>query len=253
MNILESLFRELTVYDCGLTKTRIGPAHDGGYVAIEELCRKTQVVYTCGVGDDVGFELDFVRRFPVVKEIHLFDPTIGALPEEHPKFIRCNTYPVIAWRKQPGNPEHTLLKMDIEGNEWEELFWLYDTGLLKQFEQVLIEIHLLHAEPRAGLTPYFAGVYQGFCNEINTRHFRLYWQLLARLNRLFKLVHIHANNSLPMVDVLDHRFPPLLELTFVKKDLVGEVKEAAGPFPVPGLDYPNKTDRPDIEGFYPWR
>ncbi len=252
MTILDSLFSELTVYDCGLTKTRIGLPHDGGYVAIEELCQKTQVIYTFGVGDDVGFEVDFVRRFPEVKQINLFDHTIEALPEEHPKFVLCKQG--IGWRdgERKKIPEHTLLKMDIEGDEWEEILWLSDKGLLQKFDQVLVEIHLQHVEPRHGLTPYFQGVDQRLCNEINKRQFRLYHVVLMKLNRLFYLVHIHANNSLPRVDVLGKRFPPLLELTFVRKKLAGEVSEATGSFPVPGLDFPNKTDRDDIEGFYPW-
>jgi len=40
--------------------------------------------------------------------------------------------------------------------------------------------------------------------------------------------------------------PPLLEVSFVRKDLVGGVTEYTGPFPSPALDHPNKPDRPDI-------
>src|SRR5512135_288181 len=75
----------IQVYDCGMTKVRIGNRNDGGYVAYRELCERSRTVYSVGIGTDVGFELDWAERF-LDCHFELFDPTIERLPQEHERF-----------------------------------------------------------------------------------------------------------------------------------------------------------------------
>ena len=76
--------------------------------------------------------------------------------------------------------------------------------------------------------------------------------MLRRLNEFFFLFHIHANNSLPKVNLGGQTFPPLLELSWVRKDLARYRRVTQEKYPIKGIDYPNKNDRPDIEKVYPF-
>ena len=249
MSSVKRFLDQIWVYDCGMTKIRIGNSHDGGYVALREICEKTQTVYSFGIGDDVGFELDFADRFPQA-QMRLFDPGISAPPENHPSFY-FSKQGALEWYEagystRPGS----LLKMDIEWAEWVFFLSITDKDLLS-FSQILVELHLVHAEPRAGLSPYFQSFYQAALGKINDRLFTMHGNVLAKINQYFYAFHIHANNSLPLISVGGYAFPPLIEMSFVRKDMVGAAQPTAQSFPVAGLDAPNKTDRPDLLNVYP--
>ena len=244
MTYKDRFFDLLKIYDVDLTKTRIGEKHDGGYVVLEELCAKTNFLYSFGIGDDVGFELDFVNRFPATKVL-LFDPIIDKLPETHSNFA------FYRWGIGPEQPDliyaegNSILKMDVEWCEWDALINI-PVDVLKQFEQVIVEFHIVHAIPREGLSSYFEAFYRSVFNKhVNERLFRIYYAALRKLSDSFYIFHMHPNNSLPVVACEDCIFPPLLEVSFVRKDLVGAVPSTES-FPVKGLDFPNKLDRPDV-------
>jgi hypothetical protein len=247
MNHIRELVQQIKIYDClEFTKIRIGNKNDGGYIALREICEKTKNVYSFGIGDDVGFELDFAKQWSQAR-FNLFDPTIKKLPVEHPrfKFLKCGTF----------NPDESmakdaLLKMDVEYNEWDMISNVTDNQLLC-FSQILIEVHIVHAEPRANLTEYFHGFYQGVLNQINNNLFKKYSNILKRLCKYFYIFHAHANNSLKTITADSYKIPPLLELSLVRKDLVSTVTETQCKFPVDGLDFPNKTDRGDILNWWP--
>ncbi len=262
MDNVAKFLREIKIYDCHLTKTRIGDEQDGGYVALKEICEKTDVLYTLGVGDDVSFEMDFMNRFPV-KEIKLFDPAIRRSPVEQSKFV--------FFKIRVGPKHHTLndiwkdgfsralLKMDVEWDEWEILKQVSNKELLK-YDQLLIEFHVIPVKFFPGpqekvmdfpYTPYFRGFLESVHDKINDILFGMYYEVMKKLNWLFYGYHIHANNSLAKINVNGHSFPPLIEMSFVRKDLVGRIPETTHSFPIGGLDYPNKSDRKDITNFYP--
>ena len=140
--------------------------------------------------------------------------------------------------------------MDIEWNEW-KTFLNLEPDLIG-FDQILVEFHLIHAESKEDLSPYFQNLYRSAFKVINNNLFDMYCEVLEILNLNFYIFHIHANNSLPMIIVQGHTFPPLIELSFVRKDFVTKAILSMENFPVKGLDFPNKKDRPDIVNFYPW-
>jgi hypothetical protein len=252
MSNIEKFLEQIKIYDCpGMAKIRLGNKGDGGYVALKEICERTDTVYSYGIGDDVGFELDFADRF-TGKQINLYDPTITELPCKHPGFAFYrqgigSEYPMIY--PLPGS----LLKIDVEWSEWEGIQASISTHDLLNFNQILIELHIVHCEPKNNLSPYFKGFYQSVYDKINEELFFKYYSLLKLLNEYFYIFHAHANNSLPMVTVGGYKFPPLIELSLVRKDLIDNVQEFIGSLPIEGLDYPNKTDRPDIIGYQPIR
>lgn len=251
MRPIGDFFKKISVFNCGLTKTRVGGPNDGGYVVLKEICEKTDKVMTLGVGDDVSFELDFAERFPNADSYTLCDPTIQKLPGHHDKFNHVKKY---AHQLYPeGFREHTgnsILKVDIECHEWELLKELKSDDL-KRFSQILIELHVFHVEHKEnGHSPYFHMIIGDFFEQCNVDIFKKYNSGIDKILENFHIFHIHANNSLPLVHLDAWAFPPLIELSLVRKDLVGEVKMSDEEFPT-CIDRPNKTDRPDIVKYYP--
>lgn len=247
MGAVRKFLEEVKIWDCGVTKGRLGNNSDGGYVVAMENLALANDLYSFGIGNDVGFELDFLRIFPRARA-NLFDPTIQALPSAHDRFV-FQPGEIDAKAPDGGLPTNiapnSILKMDVEWAEWEALLEmpLHQLG----FSQVIIEFHILHMEPRSGLTPYFNKVYQALADRQNRGLFELYDRSMIWINTWYRCFHIHANNSLPMVEVGGYKFPPLLEMSFLRNDLAGSgIGPAIGPFPEPGLDFPNKVDRPDV-------
>lgn len=267
MKNISKFLKEIKVHDCNLTKIRIGNEFDGGYVALQELCEKTNMVYSFGIDKDVSFELDFVNRFPD-SHVRLFDPTIDSLPCEHKRFtffklgVGQNHERLQNIMLGDIVSSSKLLKMDIEWDEW-GAFLEADIETICKFDQLLIEFHIVGIDtvlqtekpgfvgPHHILTPYFRKFYQSVYDKIRDSVFEAYYQVMKKLNKNFYIFHIHANNSLSEIEIDGYRFPPLIELGFVRKDLVENVCETEESFPVNGLDFPNKTDRPDIDLSYP--
>jgi len=147
--------------------------------------------------------------------------------------------------------------MDIEWDEWNVLDKI-NSRTLNLFNQILLEIHIIHIDTNNNfmlnnkkLSPYFSKFYLNVYNQINDNLFSYYYKILKKIQKYFYIFHIHANNSLQMVEINNISFPPLLELSFVRKDLVKKAKITNEIFPITGLDYPNKSYRSEITNFYP--
>lgn len=231
----------LTPYDLPAErKIRLGGPGDGGYVLVDRL-RPAQAVMSFGVGPTVSFDRDLAERgHPVL----LFDHTIDALPGEHPGFT---WYPegisgladpgaklfTLAdhMAKLPPGGEAPILKMDVEGAEWDVLTET-PMGLLRRFEQIVLELHNL---PR-----------------MEGQRFRsMAWKALAKLSSSFTLCHVHANNFGTLATVCGFPVPETLEVTYIRSDLV-EVAQSTTFYPTP-LDTGNCLDWPDLPlWFYPF-
>jgi hypothetical protein len=252
MKHIKKFVKEIKVYDTELTKFRIGNPCDGGYVVLKEIAEQTKDCYSFGIGEDIGFEIDFFNLFPGTS-FYLFDPTITSIPKSPKGFNYIFTNIGIGNGYGTCNMEtqkESLLKVDIEWNEWDAFFHM-PYSQLKKFSQILVEFHIVHAEPKQGLTPYFRDFYNSVYKHVNDEIFIRYMAVLNKLNTFFYCYHIHANNSLPITDMDGHMIPPLLEMSFVRKDLVIKAEPTKESFPIEGLDFPNKVDRSDIYNYFP--
>ena len=204
---------------------RIGPYRDGGYVVYKRLEKIVKVI-SIGVAEDTAFEEDFLELNPKIF-FFLFDHTVT------PKKIlptNFKFYPLGLARSNEScfvnldyiantcifDGEKALLKIDIEGSEYEALS---DSNELvfSKFEQILIELHDLNSET---LLSY------------------AFIDLLKKIRLSFHLVHIHGNNNDGYTIVGGAAIPKTLELTFLNKEF--EVKEIVGSAIFPRtLDYPN--------------
>jgi hypothetical protein len=250
MDILREFLGTITVRNCGLTKLRIGSKHDGGYVVAEELCRRARMVYSAGVGEDLAFEEQWLERWPKTRFI-LYDPNIESPPVSHEKFTFRRIGLGAKYKPLVRVKMNSTLKLDIEWDEWGAIQAIPDSNL-ERLAQIVVEFHIIHSEiERNDLSPYFCALYDDVMMRVNEDLFGLYYDTMRKLTRHFYIFHIHANNSLPLANYEGYWFPPLLEVSFVRKDLVRIHSVSRETFPIKGLDSPNKTDRPDFMDYYP--
>jgi hypothetical protein len=219
----------LTPWDiAGRGKLRIGLGRgDGAYILLD-MMRPSQKVLSFGVGRNVSFDRDMTQRG---HEVFLYDHTVAGPPVDDPLF-RFHALG-IAGTSEPsarllsladhvaaieGAGDDMILKMDVEGAEWPALA-AAPPALLARFEQVVLEIH--------GLAFLGKPVWR---NRITAG--------LARLHETHTLFHVHANNHSPPMVVEGFAVSNLLELSWVRTDLVQRLPSRTL--------YPTELDDPNV-------
>lgn len=251
--------KNIKIYDTEYTKKRLGPNKDGGYVVLDELCKKCDILYSYGISDDVSFELDFLSNNPKTK-VRLFDHTIESLPASHENFYFLKEG--ISFEKQMylntlenhlkyyGDLNHSnkILKIDIEWNEW-NVFEQMSDNILSQFDQIFCEFHFIPVVYNGSNSPYFTNFNKFVYGEINDLLFKKYQNVLEKICKHYHIFHLHINNSLPLNEINGQTFPPLVEISFVNKSLTKNPTLIKQKFPIQNLDFPNKNYKEDIIDF----
>ena len=220
---------------------RYGDEYDGGYIFKKDLIDTTKYIYSYGVGPDDTYITFDKMLAKLNKDVYLYDASIKEPWWNESKFHfkpeYVNSSNILNHIKENAHENETdmVLKMDIEGNEFETLINC-DESLFSHYNQIGIEIHdVLNSH----LEPYYL---------INANDPTLRWQnkinLFTRLNKYYKLVHIHANNcSAAKTDGI----ADVLELTYIRNDCMPDKPEISKqPCPIEGLDYRNSHDVPEI-------
>lgn len=221
-----------------LTKKKYGKG-DGGYVLCPELITPDSAVLSYGIGEDKG-GTGFERALAPTNPVFCYDPNLKSMDAlwgtscsfSAEALTKDNFQYHCAGLDENGGGH--ILKMDIEGAEYD---WLTDEnfGLVyKNFSQFTIEVHGLIEETPTGwifnketlLAKNNIGVKESF---------------FRRINSGFVLFHIHANNHSPRyVD-----FPDSLELTYLRKSLDYDFEVDYSCYPKKGLDEANFEGRED--------
>src|SRR5438552_1803879 len=163
------------------TFARFGSANDGGYLMCENLSEPIDAAYSYGVGPNDDWGCDVSRRYHVpVYQYDCFDPArptcSGGAFVFHNECVGDRT----GYRKahffdtlenqisKNGDiSRRVIIKMDIEGGEWDSLFAAPDE-LLASIPQIAMEMH-------------------GFDNPKIV-------EVIRKLKRNFYLVNLHFNN-----------------------------------------------------------
>ncbi|TPK32931.1 hypothetical protein FJ492_27335 [Mesorhizobium sp. B2-5-4] len=222
-------------------KTRVGCKSDGGYVILDDF-DPIEIVYSFGIGNQVSFDLEMAN---MGKDIFMFDHTVDGPPLEHPNFhfykqglaadnSEAASLYTLAYQLNrlghEGRPD-LLLKIDIEGAEF-EVFSAIPKEILRQFRQITMELHWLD---RLSDQTYRAG----------------FVAALSKINSDFTLFHVHSNNNEPLRIVDGHVVAPVMELSYVRSDLIERVPSTTV-YPTE-FDFPNWSPRPDHTlWFYPF-
>ncbi len=230
----QELFEELrtvTLKNC--TLKRYGSANDGGYLMCETLTGGVQAAYSYGIDTEDNWGCDVSRQ--LVLPIHQYDCFTPHRPTcEGGKFVfhdecvgaRSETVdgqPFDTFSSQierNGDTDKSLLvKIDIEGAEWDSLMATPD-DVLDRISQMPMELH---------------GTDE-----------RKFVEVVRRLKRQFHLVNLHFNNFACLPEAA-----PLpgwaFQVLWVNKR-IGEI-DPNGPSPAPmsPLNAPDSRDRPDCQ------
>ncbi len=205
-------------------KKRMGRFFDGGYVMLDRFEGVT-AAYSLGINDDVSWDLDIAAQgIP----IYQYDHTIHDLPARHNLFHWEKIG--IAAEPQEGfeslerliikngheNAENMLLKIDIEGAEW-DVFAGTASHTLRKFSQIVAELHWLE---QIGGYDFGERARRGITNLAATH----------------KLVHVHANNHAPWIVLGGVPLPSVLEVTLGRMDL--------GQYEISNESFPTLLDMP---------
>jgi len=217
----------------GFSKRRVGSETDGGYVMLDDF-QGISAAYSLGIGKEVSWDLAIAARNIAV---HQFDHSIAETPVPHP-LIQFHRLRVLGEDNgQPGTitlknilpPDratgHALLKMDIEGAEW-EVFDSMPPEIPGLFRQILVEFHGCNHYHNPAWRERAARVFQ----KITTTH---------------HLIHVHGNNYMPTFSAGVREFPCDLEMTFALKSAY-DFSVSDEKFPGP-LDRPCKPGLPDLD------
>ena len=208
---------------------RVGSGEgDGGYIMIDDFDH-TMVAYSCGIGNDVSWDMDIANKG---MKVFMYDHTISRLPRVHNNFIFYNfgigegskCLPLGEIKKKNGHLDNRdlILKMDIEGAEWEVLNDI-SSDLLYNFKQISLELHdICKWEWRQKIL-----------------------KVLQKIRMTHQAVWIHGNNAGQAEVANGILIPNLIEVTFVRKDSYLLI-DAECDFPM-SLDLPNLKYRNDFE------
>lgn len=209
---------------------RIGtPDKDGGYIMVDNF-GKSNIAYSFGICDDINWDNDMANKG---YEIFMYDHTIENLPYGNPKFHffksgisgianqhkLLNTLEYYIYINEHENCKNMILKMDVEGYEWDFLSTVKEKTL-KQFDQIVLELHQLLASN-------------------NNKP-----ELLEKLNQTHQLIHIHPNNCSMALQIGEHILADTIEVTYINKDYY-KTFDSEIILPIE-LDRPNDLTREDI-------
>lgn len=206
---LDYLYKKISPVKIKEPLIRIGNAHDGGYVLVDDLSN-VNAVFSAGVGKVADFELFFAQR---EIDCYLADATVSFPPLNHPRItfekiligsdLRGIPYESIeTWvtRHRPSTNQNLILQMDIEGSEYEALIST-SQSTLQRFSQLSIEFHHLH-------------------DILNPLGYKSFLGLIDHLLLSHVIVHTHANNCCPPLIVQKRKWPSVIEITFARLDTI---------------------------------
>lgn len=214
---------------------RFGRNHDGGYVLLDDILASDGIAYSFGISDDVSWDYELAERG---YEVFQYDHTIENLPTIHPnfRFNKLGLCPSGQARSQMlsidqminrnghAGKRNMILKIDIEGDEWEVLS-AAPPDTLAQFDQIVIEYHWLD---RLYEDSFYATARRA----------------LQNVRALFTPIHVHGNNHYDIKVLGGVPVPQLIEVTYVRQG-IAKTAPCTRTFPT-DLDQPNKFDWPDL-------
>lgn len=233
-SIRRALFAELQpvpLSNCELR--RFGEPHDGGYLMCANLLGAVRAGYSYGINgyDQWGCDVSRALRMPV----HQYDcfnverpACSGGTTIFHAECVGASRstddagriFETVAAQLQANGDAggRLVVKMDVEGAEWDTLL-AAPAGVLERIDQLVLELH---------------GASQ-----------RKYVSAVRRLKRYFHVTHVHFNNYVCQSGL--EPFPSwAYEVLFVNRRLGVAAGSPAPPVRHP-LDAPNTRERPDCQ------
>jgi hypothetical protein len=215
--VLFDLLQPVALANCRLE--RFGEPNDGGYLMCGNLLTAVESGYSYGISgyDKWGCDISSTLRVPV-HQYDCFNLTEPACPGGktvfHPECVAATAATIEGrpfdsienqFRKNGDATKRIVLKIDVEGAEWDSLLSTPDE-VLQRIDQIAVEFHWEMDGSR-------------------WMQQERYIRLVQRLKQFFEIAHIHFNNA-SCVGELDP-FPTwAYEVLFVSKRVA--VRDPAG-------------------------
>ena len=205
VNLISHLIKVLiTSNPSGKEFTRLGSKGDGGYVLLDDL-DASDILFSIGVGDNVSFDQECEQK---VSKVILVDHTVPnfIVPTGRFEMIRKPLVPdelsnlgisISQMLNRYREANDFILKMDIEGAEWEILEKVAQDDIVK-FRQIVIEFHGLNDLSETG--------------KLNNKI-----AIIERLLLTHTPVVLHANNQGTYRLIGDKIVPDVIEVTLLRK------------------------------------
>lgn len=198
----------------GYQLVRVGGRHDGGYIMLDDF-EKIRLAYSFGISNDVTWDRDIADKGI---DVFMYDHTIAGLPMDHERFhffrkgiaevdrvdVQLYSLKTLIYENSHEKEKNMILKMDIEGAEWDVLEGM-ESDILKMFDQIVLELHNMTDMDDASRVK----------------------RILNKLNITHAVVHVHGNNWSSALSYSQGIMPASLEVTYVNRDVysVKEIEE----------------------------
>jgi FkbM family methyltransferase len=225
---------------------RFGGAYDGGYALIP-FSHDKPTLYSLGVGDNITFD---VALSQFCSHIFFVDYSVEGLPQPVPNstFLKKRIGTTmdsdvdmegllkLTANMDTNTNRSALLKMDIEGGEWDVLESA-GVSILKRFEQLTIEFHQLFKLRKSNFA-------------------RRAIKIFEKVTSTHKLVWFHPNNCGEFKILKGVVVADVIEMTFVRNDVVERFDRLSqwsnlNHLHNVGLFQPNDPLKPDFQVFGP--
>jgi len=212
---------------------RLGDDNDGGYVVPNDF-EDVKFCFSAGVGNLIKFEEDCLKKFNIKSFLCDFNNIKNPRIINHFDFTKKKitslnndeNLTLNRWIKNKNkNKNEFVLKIDIEGSEYETLLNISDENLEKT-RILIVEFHSLR-------------------DLRNKAFYQIFNSILDRLLNYFYIVHLHPNNAGKNIKIHDLNIPDLLEVTFVKKNRVKKKTKKQISYPL-SIDQKCVLEKEDI-------
>jgi len=211
----------------GKTRILMGEKKDGSYVILDDF-KNVKIAYSIGVRDLIQFDKALADKGI---DIYMYDHTIDKLPYENNRFhwkkigiggISERTYNIQTLEEMMKNNGHLeemnmILKMDIEGAEWNSLNDVSEK-ILRQFKYILLEFHfILKFEPI------------------------LFYNVLKKLYKTHQVFYVHCCPFTNAITFGNNRICQAIEVSYILR--TGNNFETDDSiYPIPQFSYGHNND-----------
>jgi len=215
---------------------RVGGDGDGGYLLPNNL-DSVSYCFSPGVDYTANFEAHLSKSFGI--KSFMADASVQSPPMNDdnflftPKFLGSKTKDTFItlsdWilESLDGDTASKILQMDIEGSEYDVLT-LESAEALAQFDSMIIEFHGLH-------------------NIFQRDFFRMVSAIFEKIFINFSICHVHPNNCRSVLQINGVDVPDVIEVTFLRNDLIEQFRTQDEILLPHRLDSKNVERLPDIQ------
>lgn len=214
---------------------RIGGNSDGGYLHPNNL-EDISYCFSPGVSFTADFEKELSDKYNIksfmadasVEKSPIYDKNFKFIQKYLGAYSKNEFITLSDWISQTigTSKNQKILQMDIEGGEYDVLI-LEDADTLASFSTMTIEFHSLQKLFEKDFLKMFSAVFE-------------------KIYKNFSICHVHPNNCSGTASLDGISIPKVIEVTFIRNDLVDKYSNGKLPKLPHPLDRKNVEQKDDI-------